>query len=162
MLPHNFKILISRTDSIGDVVLTLPVAGVIKKHYPEAKILFLGRTYTREIINLSQHVDGFVNYDDLEKLNTAQRAEYLKASGCDIILHVFPRKEIAFLAKRAGIPLRVGTRNRAYHWFTCNKLLKLSRKKSSLHEAQLNIKLLEFLGIDTNISLSEVSSYYGF
>ena len=34
-IQHNYrKIIISRTDSIGDVVLTLPLAGLLKKYYP--------------------------------------------------------------------------------------------------------------------------------
>ena len=53
----NFKILISRTDSIGDVILTLPMAGLIKKNYPDSVIFFLGRTYTKETIALSKHID---------------------------------------------------------------------------------------------------------
>ncbi len=40
-LPVN--IIISRTDSIGDVVLTLPVAAVLKKYFPEIKIGFMGK-----------------------------------------------------------------------------------------------------------------------
>ncbi|MBL7932669.1 MAG: glycosyltransferase family 9 protein, partial [Bacteroidia bacterium] len=143
-------------------MLTLPLAGIIKNYFPESKVLFLGRTYTKDIINLSEYIDGFINYDDFTKLNTSQKIEYVKGIGADVFLHVFPRRDIAFIAKRAGIPLRVGTRNRAYHWFTCNKLLNLSRKNSDLHEAQLNIKLLEFLGIDTTLSLSSIPAYYGF
>ena len=75
---------------------------------------------------------------------------------------MFPKKEIAFLAKKAGIPLRVGTTNRLYHWFTCNRLIKLSRKNSALHESQLNFKLLNFLNTDTAVSLKDISNYYGF
>jgi hypothetical protein len=29
-------------------------------------------------------------------------------------------KEIAHLAKKAGIAHRIGTTNRLWHWFTCN------------------------------------------
>ena len=56
----------------------------------------------------------------------------------------------------------MGTKNRIYHWLTCNKLINLSRKNSDLHESQLNFKLLSFLNIETSISLSAVSNYYGF
>lgn len=152
----------SRTDSIGDVVLTLPMAGLIKKKYPGCKIFFLGRTYTRDIIALSAFVDEFINYDDIEKLHPKEQTKFLQNYGADIFLHVFPKKKIAELAKTAKIPLRVGTTNRIYHWFNCNKLIKLSRKNSDLHEAQLNFKLLTFLNIDSNIVLHEVSRYYGF
>src|SRR5688572_23652310 len=116
MPDDKFKLILSRTDSIGDVVLTLPMAGFIKENFPACKIYFLGRSYTKDVIQLSEHVDGFINYDDIEKLESRQKKDYLKGIGADIFLHVFPKKEIAFLAKTAGIPLRVGTTNRLYHW----------------------------------------------
>ncbi len=162
MHKSDFKIILSRTDSIGDVVLTLPMAGLIKKYYPACKIYFLGRTYTKDIIDLSKFVDEFINYDTLEKLEPTQKLETLKKIGADIFLHVLPKKEIAQLAKKAGIPLRVGTTNRLYHWFTCNQLMLVSRKNSNLHEAQLNLKLLRFLNITESVSLNQICNYYGF
>ena len=35
------KIIISRTDAIGDVILTLPICGILKMYYPDCKIVFL-------------------------------------------------------------------------------------------------------------------------
>ena len=138
------------------------MAGLIKKYFPKSTIVFLGRNYTKDVIALSEHVDEFINYDDLEKLSLQERIAELKKINADVFVHVFPKKEIAQLAKSAGIPLRVGTKNRIYHWLTCNKLINLSRKNSDLHESQLNFKLLSFLNIETSISLSAVSNYYGF
>jgi len=152
-LPDHFSIILSRTDSIGDVVLTLPMAGYIKQYFPNCKIIFLGRNYTRDVVALTEHVDEFVSWDDVEARKN------LKA---DVILHVFPVKEIAKQAKQNGIKLRVGTKNRLYHWFFCNKLMNLSRKNSELHESQLNIKLLSFLNIPTEVKLEDVKRYYGF
>ncbi|HMX82594.1 MAG TPA: glycosyltransferase family 9 protein [Saprospiraceae bacterium] len=151
--PIGTRIIISRTDSIGDVVLTLPLAGIIKEYFPEWHIIFLGRNYTREIVSLSEHVDEFVNWDDHEAV------KQLKA---DIIVHVFPVKEIAQWAKKQGISTRIGTTGRLYHWLYCNKLIRLSRKNSDLHEAQLNIKLLKPLGIETDYPLEKIPDYYGF
>jgi heptosyltransferase-3 len=138
------------------------MAGFIKKYFPKSTIVFLGRNYTKDVIALSEHVDEFINYDDLEKLSPAERISELKKINADVFVHVFPKKEIAQLAKSAGIPLRVGTKNRIYHWLTCNKLINLSRKNSDLHESQLNFKLLSFLNIETSVSLTDVSDYYGF
>lgn len=152
-LPDNFSVIISRTDSIGDVVLSLPMAGYIKKHYPKCKVIFLGRNYTKDVVGLSQYVDEFASWDDVEARKN------LKA---DVIVHVFPVKEVAQQAKQNGIKLRVGTSNRIYHWIYCNKLIKLSRKNSPLHESQLNIKLLSFLNIPTDVNLADVKEYYGF
>lgn len=138
------------------------MAGFLKKNFPECRVLFLGRGYTKEVIALSRHIDEFINYDELEKMSSRQAAETLQKYQADCIVHVFPKKEIAQLAKLAGIPLRVGTTNRLYHWFTSNKLIALSRKNSDLHEAQLNFKLLSFTGIDTSVEKDQLKDYYGF
>lgn len=107
-------------------------------------------------------MDAFINYDDIEKLSAGEKVNAFKQIKADAIVHVFPKKEIASLAKKAGIPLRVGTTNRVFHWLNCNKLIKLSRKNSPLHESQLNMKLLQFLDINTDIPINEISNYYGF
>ncbi len=150
-LPLNFTIIISRTDSIGDVVLTLPMAGYLKKHFPQCRIIFVGRNYTRDVVALSEHVDDFISWDETHTLPKAHA-----------IVHVFPQKQIAQAAKKSKIGVRVGTTNRLFHWWTCNKLIRLSRKNSDLHEAKLNLKLLEFLDIPTDVKLEEIKDYYGF
>lgn len=138
------------------------MAGLIKKYYPRCTVLFLGRSYTKDIVALSEFVDEFINYDDIERLDRKAQTQFLRKYSADVFLHVFPKKQIADLAKAAGIPLRVGTTNRMYHWITCNKLIKLSRKNSPLHESQLNLKLLSFLDIETTIELKELNNLYGF
>jgi heptosyltransferase-3 len=161
-LQNNPVILISRTDSIGDVVLTLPMAGIIKKQLPASKIIFLGRNYTRDVIALSEHVDEFLSYDDVLKLSPEEQIIIFKKLNATHIIHVFPVKNIAFIAKKAGIKNRIGTTNRLWHWFTCNIKIKLSRKNSDLHEAQLNAKLLAPFNIHTNYSIEELAGMYGF
>lgn len=155
-------ILISRTDSIGDVVLTLPMAGVIKEKYPNDRILFLGRDYTKDVVALSSNVDEFISYDELLATSPKQKIENIRLLTIDICIHVFPVKEIASLMKKAKVKMRIGTTNRLYHLYTCNELVRLSRKNSDLHESQLNLKLLAPIGITRDFSLKEISTYYGF
>ncbi len=158
----NPVIIISRTDSIGDVVLTLPMAGIIKQQLPGSQIIFLGRNYTKEVVNLSQHIDAFVSYDEMLKLPEQEQVKTFKALNATHIIHVFPVKHIAQLAKKAVIKNRIGTTNRLWHWFTCNVKVSLSRKNSDLHEAQLNAKLLAPLHITTNFSTEQLTDFYGF
>jgi len=152
------KIIISRTDSIGDVVLTLPVAAALKQQIHHCEVYFLGNTYTKNIIEKCEYVDVFLNYDDLKKENGLVSLKNIEATD---IIHVFPNKNIASWAKKAGIKNRVATTNRLFHWNTCNKLVLLSRKNSKLHEAQLNLKLLNGLGLHSEYSLSEIACMYG-
>ena len=155
------KVIISRTDAIGDVVLTLPVAGVLRKLYPDCRICFLGRSYTREVVQACIHVDEFLNWDEWKDLPEQHAIGAIKAVDADTIIHVFPNRQIARLAKRAGISQRIGTTNRIYHWWTCSRLVKLSRKNSPYHEAQLNLKLLVPLGAEDLYTLDEIGGYYG-
>lgn len=150
------RILISRTDSIGDVVLTLPMAGVIKQHFPKAEIFFLGKEYTKPLIEACSHIDHFLDINIFRA-----DAKALRALNIDTVIHVFPRKEIARLTKKAGIPNRIGTTGRLYHWFTCNRLVPITRRHSPLHEAQLNLALLAGLGIKRLFPLEEIPAFYG-
>jgi ADP-heptose:LPS heptosyltransferase len=154
------EIAISRTDSIGDVILTLPMAGLLKELFPSSRITFIGKTYTKNIIECSKHVDRFIAWDSLK--NKDEQLSMMKQLSLDCIIHVFPNKEIAFSAKKAKIPVRIGTSSRIFHWFTCNKLVRLSRRKSLLHEAQLNLKLAQSLGANKFYSLAEIQKLLSF
>ena len=156
------KIILSRTDSIGDVILTLPMAGVLKKANPDIEIVFLGKKYTRDIVGTSVHIDSFLDWDEIRELSEPEQIRFLKEINADAIAHVFPVKEIAHLAKKANIPLRIGTTGRLYHISTCNKLIPISRKRSDLHESQLNLKLIRHFITKKSFSLDEIPGYYGF
>ncbi|WP_374948755.1 glycosyltransferase family 9 protein [Mucilaginibacter sp.] len=164
-MPSNAKpyhILISRTDAIGDVVLTLPMAAYLKEQYAGCRVSFLGRNYTAAVIKCCTAVDAFLSLDDITGLPHARQAAWLKEKEVDAIIHVYPNKQVARIARQAGIKLRIGTTNRIHHWFTCNKLVKLSRKKSELHEAQLNLMLLRPFGLRGVPSLADVAGHYKF
>jgi ADP-heptose:LPS heptosyltransferase len=155
-------IIISRTDSIGDVMLTLPMCGKIKQLLPSCRITFLGRGYTQGIIEACEHVDAYLNWDELKTQSPAEQIAALQEDAPDAIIHVFPRKEILWLAKKAGIPLRISTGHRLHALTKCNKLVFFSRKNSDFHEAQLNFKLLRPLGFDDAVSAEEIAGLYGF
>ena len=155
-------ILISRTDSIGDVVLTLPLAGWIRNNFPEVRISFLGRDYTEPVVSISTAIDHFISFDNLKKKPVSEQISILKHEKIDCVIHVFPKSEISSLMKKAGIKWRIGTKNRMYHWFHCNSLITLSRKQSDLHESQLNFKLLEPFGLDNTPGLHEITELYYF
>lgn len=154
------RIIVSRTDSIGDVSLTLPICAWIKDKFPNATLVFLGREYTRQIVSSFDKIDQFLALEDLSDLPLTQRVEAIKA---DAIVHVFPNREIASLAKKARIPLRIGTSHRVFHWLTCNKRVSFTRKRSDLHESQLNFHLLYPLGLTEIPTIQEVqrlSAYF--
>ena len=156
------RILISRIDAIGDVTLTLPLCGFIKALFPQSEIFFLGRSYTQAVIETCSTVDHFIDYNKLTALSITEQIALIQSFSLDTVIHVFPNKHLSFLFKKACVPFRIGTTNRWFHWFTCNKLVKLSRRKSNLHEAELNLRLLRAIEITNFPGLNFLYSYYHF
>lgn len=152
-------ILISRTDSIGDVVLTLPMCVWIKKTYPDSRIIFLGNTYTKPILECLPEIDEILEWAKLQEMPDSNKIDLLKSRKIDVCIHVFPRKEIASLARKAKIPTRVGTSHRGFHLLNCNIRLGFSRKNSDFHESQLNFELLKPFGIKTLPTLTEITEW---
>jgi heptosyltransferase III len=140
-------IILSRPDNLGDAVVTLTTAGWIKHHAPQTRIIALVKQYTLPIWTNCIHIDAVITLDELERKGDRGAAEHLRSLKADAIVHVFPHRAVARWAKAAGIPRRIGTGHRWWHWFTCNERVSFSRKRSLLHEAQLNIKLLAPFGI---------------
>lgn len=154
--PSPGHIIISRSDNIGDVVLTLPLASALKAAWPQCRISVLARAYVRDVVDAHPAVDGFIDWAELDQMSTPEAVTALTQTKADMILHVFPKRKIAQLAKAAGIPRRIGTNRRWYHWLYCNQRVNFSRKKSKLHEAQLNMRLLQALDLCYTYTLPEL------
>jgi heptosyltransferase-3 len=149
-------IIISRTDSIGDVMLTLPLCVWLRNQFKDAKLIFLGKNYTKQVVDCFEPIDQFVDWNEIENKPVAESIEFISSFQADAIIHVFPNKEIASLAKKAKIPVRIGTSHRGFHLFTCTHRLNFTRKKSELHEAQLNFHLLKPFGLENIPSIDDV------
>ncbi len=155
-LPPRPRVLVSRTDRIGDVVLTLPLCGLLRETLG-ATVVFLGRAYTRPVLEAADAVDEVLAWDDAAP--PAARRALVAAARADAVLHAFPRPGVAAAAWRAGVPLRVGTSRRWYHWLTCNRLEPLARRDSPWHEAQLNVRLARALLPRVDHALAELAPY---
>src|SRR5690554_638637 len=154
-------IAISRTDSIGDVILTLPLCGWLKKKFPSIRILFLGKSYTVDVLNCSPYIDEIICLEDWEKLSFSKQTEEVKSLNIYAFVHVFPNKHLAKLAKAAQVPMRIGTSHRLFHLWTCNVRPNFTRKNSNYHEAQLNFELLHRFGITSLPDKKELIEYLG-
>jgi heptosyltransferase III len=156
------KILLSRTDNIGDVLLSLPVAAYLKANIKDCHISFLSRDYVKDIVESYPEVDEFIDWVELEKLSTASAISFIKQRGFSTVVHIFPNHKIAHLCMRASIPKRIGTTRRLYHWWTCNEKINLSRKKTQLHEAELNLKLLKNFNFENTQDKENIIKYCRF
>lgn len=156
------RILISRTDSIGDVMLTLPMCVWLKQTFPNATLIYLGKNYTQPVVDCFSVVDEFIDWNEFEQVPTALKLSKFRALEIDTIIHVFPNKEIAQLAKKAKVQHRIGTSHRGFHFLTCNHKVNFTRKNAVEHEAQLNFHLLKPFGLKEIPSFETVQSMVEF
>jgi ADP-heptose:LPS heptosyltransferase len=152
------NILIARTDSIGDVMLTLPMAGLLKKYYPNSQVYFLGTTYTKDVIACDENITGFFNWDEWKNLNQKSITQSIANLQISHLIYALPEKMVMQHLQQLPIRYKVAVNRRWYSFFYANTLVSFSRKNSLLHEAQLNCKLLEALGINEIPSLDEIST----
>ena len=142
------RVVISRTDSIGDVVLTLPLCVSIKKMYPDCHLMFLAAAYTIPVIAQCEAVDEIIDWSSIKAMPTVAKVAAFRSMNADVFINVFPNKEIASLAKKAKVEFRIGTSHRPFHLLSCNVPVSFTRKKSDLHEAQLNFNLALPIGLE--------------
>ena len=153
----NKTVVISRTDSIGDVILTLPMCAWLKKQFPSVRIVFFSKSYTREVLRCYPYIDEVVCIDDWKEHSFEKQKELLIQLGIHAFIHVFPNKDLAKLAKAAKIPYRIGTSHRLFHLLTCNIRPNFTRKNSDFHEAQLNFELLRNFGLEELPKIEELN-----
>src|ERR1700754_2936774 len=153
-------ILISRIDAIGDVVLQLPTCIYLKQLNPEVTISFLGRSYTKPIVEACKAIDHFINYDEIKPLSTNEIAVIFKEKAIDAVVHEFPKSQIAKAAKKAGIKIRIGATSKFHHLLNCNKVIKLNRATSNMHEAQQDIYMCRPFGVTHIPTIGTIARYY--
>lgn len=155
------SVILSRPDALGDAVVTTTTAGWIKHHAPATNLTVVIKEYTRAVWERCVHVDRILTLEELQQAGERGAADALRSSGAGAIVHVFPHRSVAQWAKAAGIPRRIGTSHRWWHWTTCNERVAFSRKRSDLHEAQLNIRLLEPFGMPMPASVEALVPHIG-
>jgi ADP-heptose:LPS heptosyltransferase len=151
------NLLIIRTDRIGDVVLTLPLARVIKERFPECKITFLVREYTKPILYKHPYIDEvLVLKEDNNKINLSDNIREIKALKFDACITVYPTFDLARMTWLAGIKHRIGTGYRWYSFLFNHKVYE-HRKYGEKHELEHNLRLLNFFGIDDKAAAKNIS-----
>ena len=136
------RILISRSDGLGDAICTLPIIEILHKNLLNAEIYFLGSNLSKDLLSFASNIKLFLNWDIIKLKNKFEQQKIFTELKLDVWINVFPRIELAKLAYKLKIPIRIGTSHRFYNLFYCNKRVNFSRKNSNEHEAILNLKLL--------------------
>ncbi|MCU7491997.1 MAG: glycosyltransferase family 9 protein [Ignavibacteria bacterium] len=146
------NLLIVRTDRIGDLVLTLPLAGIVKKHFPRAKVSFLVREYTKDIAASNSKTDRvIVLKENKGKASLWENVKLLRQYKFDSCMVVYPTFRIALTMLLSGIPHRIGTGYRWYSFLFNHKTFE-HRKNAEHHELEYNVNLLKHYGINEPVT----------
>ena len=133
------KILVTRTDRLGDVLLATPVLKQLKETYPQAEITFLVQKLWMDVLQ----------YADVRLMEYAPNApdlvERLKKEKFDFAVVLRDEKPVSLAIKKAGIPYRIGPYSTLRSFFLFNHGKWQRRSRCKMHEAQYNLQLLEKL-----------------
>ena len=149
------NILIVRTDRIGDVVLSLPLASIIKKHFPECTVTFLLREYTEPLATNNPDIDEVITLKEVNGKPSVKENVQLLKNKFDVSIVAYPTYPIALILFLSNIKTRIGT---GYRWysFLFNKKNYEHRKDGKYHELEYNVHLLRQLGIDEKVTEENV------
>jgi ADP-heptose:LPS heptosyltransferase len=151
------NLLIVRTDRIGDVVLSLPLASIIKKHLPDCKITFLVRNYTLPLAKNHPFIDEVIILEENKnKIPIRSNVENISRFNFDSAVIVYPTFVTSLIIFLSKIKYRVGT---GYRWYSIlfNQKIYEHRKFAEKHELEYNINLLNMFGIEETVRPGEVN-----
>ena len=151
------NILIVRTDRIGDVVLTLPMAEILKHKFPSCTVSFLVNKYTANIVRKNKFIDKVIALEQSnKKIFLWKNIKILKNQNFDTTFVVSPKFLISLIIFLSRIKTRIGTGYRWYSFLFNNKVYE-HRKSATKHELEYNIGLLKAIGINFNASTDNIS-----
>ena len=146
------KILINRSDAIGEVILTSSMAQMIKDKFPEAKVIFLISSDSAELFKEHPHIDFIKIYHRNARF-------YLKIKEViNIFTDIKPTHYFFvgggfmpnFVSWLFRVPFRGGHKSRWHTYLFLNKGIRQKRSMVTMHEMEYNLNLLGPMGIDYN------------
>ncbi|MDD5596211.1 MAG: lipopolysaccharide heptosyltransferase II, partial [Candidatus Omnitrophica bacterium] len=144
------RILIARTDRIGDVVLSTPVIKAIRENYPHAYIAVLVSPYAKEIVEGNPYLDEVIVYDKdkLQRglMGSIKFARLLKKKKFDLALILHPNNRTHLITFFAAIPRRLGY-DRKFHRLLTDKI-KHTKQLGQKHETEYTLDFIRYLGIE--------------
>ena len=106
------RILITRTDRIGDVVLSLPAIKAAREAFPNAYIAVMVQPRIPDILKGNSYIDKIIVYDKDKRhkgiFKTFAFIRWLKTMRFDVAFILHSTKRINLICFLAGIPKRIG------------------------------------------------------
>ena len=144
------RILIVRTDRIGDVVLSTPVIRSLREAFPDGYLGMMVRPENRELVEGHPDLDAVLLYDKegSEKgwMGSCRFASALRAHRFDTAVILHSTNRVILVTWLAGIRRRVGYARRL-PWLLTHRLPYVKRE-GNRHELEYNLDLLRLIGVE--------------
>ena len=146
------KILISRCDAIGDMVLSLPVIDNLKAAYPDAEISFLCRERVKDVLTgypgiKEIIIDDYASGKIKNHRDFFDYARRIREQKFDLYVSLWQDRFYTLLGYFARIPKRVGPNDAYITGRLYNLGYPLRERVLTKHMYELNLDLLKPLGI---------------
>ncbi|OGW87005.1 MAG: lipopolysaccharide heptosyltransferase II [Omnitrophica bacterium RIFCSPHIGHO2_02_FULL_46_11] len=149
------RILITRTDRIGDLVLSTPIFPAIKKRYPESHVAVLVFQETEPIVQGNPWIDQVIPYDKQGRhrswWQTLLFGLKLRKENFDVAIHLHATNRVNIISWLAGIPVRIGYHIQLGSHGRLDSFLThtIDEKKwqGKKHEAEYNFDLLALIDV---------------
>ncbi len=141
------RLLVSRTDRLGDLVLALPFVETLHARFPDCPVDVMASLYASPILENNPSIDRIIRVQN-DQLTTSRhyRKELehriLKGEYKAVVV-LFPERHISQLLYRVGVPVRIGTAGRFHSVFFTHRLVH-SRKANKKHESEYNLDFLAY------------------
>jgi ADP-heptose:LPS heptosyltransferase len=133
------RILLTRTDRLGDVILATPALRFLTERFPDTEIDFLVRKEWTPVLNYGGLVRTVV-FDPAESVSSL--SSRLGTRGYDAAFVLRDESLVTTAVRRSGIPFRVGPLSSLRSFFSFNRGRLQRRSKCVMHEAEYNLELV--------------------
>ena len=147
------RILVVRTDRVGDVVMVTPVIRELRKAFPDAYIATLTQPHTANILLNNPHLNRIIT-DDLSKETFWKIVKELRKEKFTHGLLLLPTERAAWQMFWGGIKTRVGVGHKIYEVLTAMRSVDRHDYIPLKHEADfcmddIVIARLDYLQVDS-------------
>ena len=144
------RILLIRTDRIGDVALSTPAIKAAYEAYSNSFIAFAVQPYAKDIVEGNPYLDEVIIFDK-EKAHKGVRgmlkfAQTLKEKKFNIAIVLHPTNRVHIAIFLAGIPERVGYNKKM--GFLLTKKIPHTKQFGRKHELEYTLDVLRAGGIE--------------
>ncbi len=136
------KILLVIIKDMGDVILTTPMAEVLKYNYPKAQVDILVLNSLIDVVKHSPYIDNIITYDKKQSFKEILKIRSLKY---DWVIDFLNNPRSAMICALSGAKLKAGLTTNIHKFYAYN--FYLERPEANTYSCDFKLEMLKQLGV---------------